>query len=147
MAVDEWHSNCHQFKMQMCSLSVAYACPYHNPTTIIGHSVHNIDISKPLFHTTSAICPIQLKLRFIHEEHTSPVCLWPSKVCICPLKSVTMPNCSHVKILVKFVQKFFTYANPQFSQMSWWLVSDDPIGEESGCGGPGLALLHVALRL
>uniref|UniRef100_A0A8C7RFT3 GRB10 interacting GYF protein 1b n=1 Tax=Oncorhynchus mykiss TaxID=8022 RepID=A0A8C7RFT3_ONCMY len=31
-------------KMQLCSLSDAYACPYHNPTTM-GHSVHNVDIS------------------------------------------------------------------------------------------------------
>ena len=34
-------------------------------------------------------------------------------------------------------------ANPQFHQLSGWLVSDDPIGEEAGCGGPVLALLHV----
>jgi hypothetical protein len=24
-----------------------------------------------------------------------------------------------------------------------WLVSDNPVGKESGCGGPGLAWLHV----
>ena len=33
--------------MQLCSLSVAYACAYHNPTTM-GHSVHNVVISKLL---------------------------------------------------------------------------------------------------
>jgi hypothetical protein len=33
-------------KIQLCLLSVAYVWPYHNPTTTIGHSVHNI--SKPL---------------------------------------------------------------------------------------------------
>jgi hypothetical protein len=33
--------------------------------------------------------------------------------------------------------------NPQFNQMSGWLVSDNPAGEEARCGGPGLALLHV----
>ena len=33
--------------------------------------------------------------------------------------------------------------NPQFHQLSGWLVSDDPTGEEAGCGGPGLACLHV----
>jgi hypothetical protein len=45
MAADEWHDNgpkdlvtvslCIQIaidKMQLCSLSVAYACPHHNPT-------------------------------------------------------------------------------------------------------------------
>ena len=39
-------------KMQLCSLSVAYACPYHNPTATMGHTVHNADISKLLTHTT-----------------------------------------------------------------------------------------------
>ncbi len=27
----------------------------------MGHSIHNVDITKPLTHTTSAICPIQWK--------------------------------------------------------------------------------------
>ena len=39
-------------KIQLCSLSVAYACPYHNPNATTGHSVHNVDISKPLTHTS-----------------------------------------------------------------------------------------------
>ena len=89
MAADEWHDNgpqdlvtvflCIQIaidKMQLCLLSVAYVCPYHNHTTSMGHSVHNIDLSKLLTHTTpyklSAICPVQLKPGFIHEEHISP---------------------------------------------------------------------------
>ena len=38
--------------MQLCSLSVAYACPYHNPTATVGHSVQNNDVSKPLAHTS-----------------------------------------------------------------------------------------------
>jgi hypothetical protein len=37
-------------KIQLSSLSVAYACPYHNPTATMEHSVHNVDISKPLSH-------------------------------------------------------------------------------------------------
>ncbi|MDG2565849.1 hypothetical protein P7M21_25840, partial [Vibrio parahaemolyticus] len=50
-------------KMHLCSLSTTYTCPYHNPTATMGHSIHNVDISKPLTHTTphtlSAICPEQ----------------------------------------------------------------------------------------
>ena len=52
-------------KMQLCLLSVAYACPYHKPTATMGHSVHNVDISKPRTHMTtytmSAICPVQFE--------------------------------------------------------------------------------------
>ncbi len=76
MVVDEWHNNgpqdlvtvslCIQNainKMHQCSFSITYACPYHNPTAMMGHSIHNVDISKPLTHTTlytlSAICPVQ----------------------------------------------------------------------------------------
>ena len=32
-------------KIQLCSLSTAYACPYHNPTSAMGQSVHYFDIS------------------------------------------------------------------------------------------------------
>ncbi len=91
--------------MHLCLLSITYACPYHNPTATMGHSIHNIDISKPLTHTTphmrSAICPVQWKPGFICEENTSPKCQTPSNVSICPLKSVTMTNCSQFETPMK----------------------------------------------
>jgi hypothetical protein len=40
-------------KMQLCWLSIAYACLYHNPTATMGHSVHNVDIRKPFVHMTT----------------------------------------------------------------------------------------------
>ncbi len=56
------------------------------------HSIHNIDIGKPLTNTTpytlSTICPVQWKPGFIREENTSPKCQTPSNVSIFPLKSV-----------------------------------------------------------
>ncbi len=175
MVVDEWHNNgprdlvtvslCIQNainKLHLCSLSITYACQYHNPTATMGHSIHNVDISKPLTHTTpntlSAICPVQWKPGFIREENTSPKCQTPSNVSIYPLKSVTMTNCSQVEtpmrtmsmqmsfpetVSDKFVQKFFGYANQLLQQLSGWLVSDDLGGEDAGCGGPGLVWLHV----
>ncbi len=88
-------------KMHLCSLSITYACPYHNPTTTIVRSIQNVDISKPLTHmmpyTLSTICPIQWKPGFILEENTSPKCQTPSNVSIIPLKSVTTTNCSQVE--------------------------------------------------
>ncbi len=88
-------------KMHLCSLSITYACPYHNPTTTLGHSIHNVDISKPLTqtmpYTLSAICSVQWKPGFIREENTSPKCQTPSNVSICPLKLVMTTNCSQVE--------------------------------------------------
>ena len=83
-------------KMQLCSLSVAYACSYHNPT--MGYSVHNVDNSKPLTHMTPhtrGLPSAQQKTGFIHEEHFQ----W--SVSIRPLKSVTTPNSSQVKTLAR----------------------------------------------
>ncbi len=90
--------------MHLCSLSITYACPHHNPTATMGHSIQNVDISKPLNHTTlytlSAICPVQWKPGFIREENTSPKCQTPSNVSICPLNSITTTNCSQVETLM-----------------------------------------------
>ncbi len=111
MVVDEWYNNWPQDlvtvslciqnainKMHLCSLSITYACPYHNPTATMGHSIHNVDISKPFTHTMpytlSAICPIQWKPGFIREENTSLKCQMTSNV---PLKSLTTTNCSQVE--------------------------------------------------
>ena len=38
------------YKIKFSLLSVAYACTYHNPTATMGHSLHNVDIRKPLTH-------------------------------------------------------------------------------------------------
>ena len=170
MVVDEWHNNgpqdlitvslCIQNainKMHLCLLSITYACPYHNPTATMGHSIHNVVINKPLNlttpHTLSAICPEQWKPGFIHEENTSPTCQTPSNVSICPLKSVQSgrdldEDGERADELTRdgfwqFALKFFGYANRLLQQLSGWLLSDDLEGEHAGCWGPGLVWLHV----
>ncbi len=74
-----------------------------------------------------------MKTRFICEENTSPKSQMPSNVSICPIKSVTMTNCSqdrdpdeddeHADELPwdgfwQFGQKFFCYANWFLQQLS-----------------------------
>ncbi len=148
--------------MHLCLLSITYACPYHNPTATMGHSIHNIDISKPLTHTTpymrSAICPVQWKPGIypwrellskvpdaIECEHLPTQVGYDDE-----LQSVRNPDedDEHKDELPwdgfwQFVQKFFGYANRLLQQLSGWLVSDDLGGENAGCGGPWLVWLHV----
>ncbi len=174
MVVDEWHSNgpqdlvtvsqCIQNainKMHQCSLSITYACAYHNPTATMGHSIHNIDISKPLTHTMpytlSVICPVQWKPGLIREENTSPKCQTPSNVSICPLKSDTTTNCSQVETPMRTTSKQMSFPetvsdslcrNSLVMQTDCChscprLFSDDLEGEDAGCGGPWLVWLHL----
>jgi hypothetical protein len=112
IAVDEWHHNGPQDlvtvslciliainKMHLCSLSLAYACPYHNPTATMGNSVRNVDLSKHLAHMMSyimsAICPVQLKLGF------------------------TRPNCSQVKIQVRTSSTQLSYPETVCAEIIW----------------------------
>lgn len=76
--------------MQLCSLSMTNASPYHSSPVAMGH-FHNLDISTALTHVTpfslSAIFPVQTKLRFIRVRNTSPEV---SNEKVCPLKLVTV---------------------------------------------------------
>ncbi len=99
--------------MDLCSLSITYSCPYHNPTATMGHLIHNVDISKLLTHTTlytlSTIFHVQWKSGFIRKENTSPKCQTPSNVSICPLKLVTMTNCSQVETPMRMTSMQMSY--------------------------------------
>ncbi len=71
----------------------------------MGHSIQNIDISKPLTHTMpytlSTICTVQWQPWFIREENTSPKFQTPSNVSICPVKSVTTTKCTQVETTIR----------------------------------------------
>ncbi len=130
-------------KMHQSSLSITYACPYHNPTATMGHSIHNVDISKLLTHTKpytlSAICPVQWKPGFIRTENTSPKCQTPSNVSICPLKSVTTTNCSQVEPPMRTTSM----------QISFPETVSDSLCQESCCssspGGWSQTILEVKM--
>ena len=139
-------------KMQLCSLSVAYACLYHNPTTTMGHAVHTVDISKPFAHTTpytlAAICSVQLIPGLISEEHTSPAYQWPPKESIWSrlrrrTSVMSRPWWGWRAHRWASLRQLLTVCAEILHQLSEWLVSDDPAGEEAGWGGPGLTWLHV----
>ncbi len=79
-------------------------CVFKMPSikcTCVHCPLHTSAHTKPLTYTTpytlSAICPVQWKTGFIREENTSPKSQMPSNVSICPLRSVTMMNCSQVE--------------------------------------------------
>ena len=51
------------------SISHHVICPYHNPTATVEHSVHNVDISKPLAHAmpytwSAAVRPVGCTAKF-----------------------------------------------------------------------------------
>lgn len=67
------------------------------PSTTMGHSVHRADISKMLTHITSnmvtAICLVQLKLKFVCIEHWCSTHRLSSKANSSPHTSVMTFNC------------------------------------------------------
>ena len=48
-------------KMKLCSLSVAYTCPHHNPT------VTNVDISKPSSHATRGLRLLRVQILMVEK--------------------------------------------------------------------------------
>ena len=67
----------------------------------------------------------------------------PGRAWAHPLGSQAHPVGSQaqpIRIVFSPQKGFITDRNtPQVHQFSGWLVSDNPAGEEVGCGGPGLA--------
>ena len=53
----------------------------------------------------------------------------------------------HWDLFWQFVQKLLDCANPQFHRLFGWLVSDNPAGEEAGCGSPGAGVVTCDRQL
>lgn len=83
-------------KCNLSLLSIAYACPYHNPTTTtMWHSIPNITMLANHLTTQHHIC--YLPSAWYGENWGSSVkWLTPSRVSICPLKLVTSTNCNQI---------------------------------------------------
>jgi hypothetical protein len=133
MAADEWHDNRHQDlatlslciqiavnKMQLCLLSIAYAFTYYGPTTTKGHSVHNVDIIKPLTHTT-VTCPVQLKPGF-PETVSDSLCR----------SSLVVQTHSFISCLCDCNQTILQVKKPDVEVLSWhgytWSAVVRPVG-------------------
>ncbi len=136
-------------KMHLCSLSITYACPYHNPTATMGHSLDPQRWHQQTAHPHDAIhavCHLPCTVPDVIEcEHLPTQVGYDDE-----LQSGRDPDedDEHADELPwdrfwKFVQIFFSYANRLLQQLSGWLVSDDLGGEDAGCGGPGLVWLHM----
>ncbi len=102
MVVDEWHNNgpqdlvmvslCIQNainKMHLCSLSITYTCPNQNPTTTMGHSIHNIDVCKPYAMYANRLLQ-QLSGWLVSDdlggedaECGGPGLVWLHGICVC----------------------------------------------------------------
>ncbi len=156
----------HINKMNLCSLSLTYACPYHNPA-------HTITPPPPWATRSTALTSANCSPTRRHTR-CLPSALYSenrdSSVKRTPLQSARrhrMWAFAHSSRLWRqtavrsrprwgrracrwaslsfwqFMQKLFGYANRLLQQLSGWLVSDDLGGEDAGCGGPGLVWLHV----
>ncbi len=81
-------------KMQLCSLSITYACPYHNPTATQFTTLTSANRSLTRRHTRCLPSALYSENR---DSSVKRKCQTPSNVSICSLKSVTMMNCSQVE--------------------------------------------------
>ncbi len=175
MVLDEWHNKgpqdlitvslCIQNginKIYLCSLSITYACPYHNPTAPMGHSIHN-SWHQQTAHPHDAIHAVcHLPCTIGIHPYRDHLCNVPDAI-ECEhlpthvsyddqLQSGRDPNKDdeHADELPwdgfwQFVQKLFGYANRLLQQLSGWLVSDDLGGEDVGWSWAGVVTRGLRL--
>ncbi len=121
--------------MHLCSLSITYACPYHNPNATMGHSIHNVDISKPLTHmmpyTVSAIFALYSENRASSVKRTS-------------LQSARRHRmCAYDEHADELCAEIIWLCKPIVAAAVWVAGLRGLGSEDAGCGGPGLVWLHV----
>lgn len=90
-------------KMHLCSLTITYTDPYHNPTVTVDHLIH-VDIGELLTHMTPYICLIQWKPGFTHKKNSQGET---------PMRTTSMK----MSFPDKFVRKFFGLAKWLLQQL------------------------------
>lgn len=169
MAVDECHDNgpqglimvslCVQIAINKMHPCVVYVCSNHNPTASMGHSVHNVDISKPLAHMS----PYTPSARYSeHQDSSMKRTLLQSArhhwrwafahssqlrrqtaVRWRPWWGQRARRWTSLKQFLTVSAEILWLCKPTAGSAVRLLVSDNLAGDEAGCGGPGLAWLHV----
>ncbi len=151
MVVDEWQN--------LCSLSITYACPYHNPTDICSWATRSTTLTSANSYTLclpfalysenqdSSVkrTPLQSarrhrmwafsqssQLRRRTSGRSRP--RWGWQACRWASLRRFLTVCAEIILLCS---KLIVAAAVRVS------VSDDFGGEDVGCGGPGLVWLHV----
>ncbi len=148
--------------MQLCSLSITYACPYHNPTATMGHSIHNVQ-QQQTAHPHDAIyavwhlpcysanrdssmkrTPLKVPGAIKFEHLPTQVGLrWRTAVRSRPRWGWRAWRWASLRLFLTVCAEILWLCKPIVAAVVRVAVVRRSWGEDARCGGPGLVWLHV----